>query len=166
MFHKSLIVICFKLSQLAIKTMQSHYCPWCTCQLVCLALWWLILTPGHNENWQKVTQKSAYFTDRTFSPIYPLELLREIRRSKGFLLPPLMPSFPPQTPPYPVKQCIVNPCRNNCMHNLNQACVIDGKERLMLSWVWCDVPIPKKKFVRFALNPFMRKIKETIFFFI
>ena len=69
-FHKPLIINCFKLSQLAIKTMQSHYCPWCTCQLgiFFLALWWLILTPGHNENCQKVTKKVYISHPDNFDP--------------------------------------------------------------------------------------------------
>ena len=58
-FHDPLIINCFKLSQLAIKTMQCHYSLCCTYQLGTFfsALGWLILTPGHDEIGQKVTQK-------------------------------------------------------------------------------------------------------------
>ena len=69
-FHKPLIINCFKLVQLAIKTMQSHYCPWCTCQLDIFfsALWWLILTPGHDENCKEVTQNVHISNPNNFDP--------------------------------------------------------------------------------------------------
>ena len=109
----------------------------------------------YNGNFQRMSwgtkiynyklQLSRIYNHFAKSNTYPLELLKKIRRFKGSLLPPLMPFFPRQTHPYPIKQYIVNSCRNNCMHTLNQASVIDGKERLMLSWVWCVVPIPGGK---------------------
>ena len=58
MFHKSLIVNCFKLSQLAIKTLQSHYSPWCTCQLGIFSRlsdgsFWLQVTMKTAKKWHK-----------------------------------------------------------------------------------------------------------------
>ena len=57
MFHKSLNVNCFKLSQLAIKTMQSHYCPLCTCQLfffwLSVGSFWLQVRVKTAKKWHK-----------------------------------------------------------------------------------------------------------------
>ena len=82
-FHKPLIINRFKLSQLAIKTMQSHYCPWCTCQLDIFfsALWCLILTPGKDENCQKVTQKVHISHPDNFDPYVCIPWIRNARNT-------------------------------------------------------------------------------------
>ena len=52
------------------KQSQSHYSPYCTCQLGTFwsAVRWLILTPGHLENWQKVTRKVLISQTENFHP--------------------------------------------------------------------------------------------------
>ena len=87
------IVNCFKLSQFAIKTRQCHYSPYCTCQLgtFFMALRWLILTPGHNENWQKGTRKVLILRTENFHPYMyknmpKYEVSKRARRLAGIFM--------------------------------------------------------------------------------
>ena len=67
------------------KTRQCHYSP-CQLGIFFSALRWLIWTPGHDENWQKVTQKVNISHLDNFEPYRHLMKYRNLLRDRHLLL--------------------------------------------------------------------------------